>query len=59
MKIDQASEILKDIRHTGHYQPTRDDVAALELGIEALTLLSQLRQVIIVPLISRLPSEDP
>ncbi|MBA7524040.1 hypothetical protein ES705_16177 [subsurface metagenome] len=59
MKLDRAIEILQAIRHTGHYQPTIDDVHAVELGIEAMKRFKQLREVIRVPYTALLPGEDP
>ena len=59
MTLDKAIEILQTIRHTGHYQPTLDDVHALELGIEASKRFKELREVIRVPYTAVLPGEDP
>ncbi|MBA7547100.1 hypothetical protein ES705_39502 [subsurface metagenome] len=43
MSLKKPIETLEAIRHTGHYQPTVDDVKAVELGIEALKRLQELR----------------
>ncbi|MBA7545126.1 hypothetical protein ES705_37489 [subsurface metagenome] len=59
MTLDKAIEILQVIRHTGHYQPTLDDVHALELGIEASKCFKELREVIRVPYTALLPGEEP
>lgn len=59
MTLDKAIEIVTDIRRTGHYQPTKDDVAAVELITEAAKRFKDLRQVIRVPYTDLLPGEDP
>ena len=42
MDPQKARETLEAIRHTGHYQPTRDDVAAIQVGIQAITYVERL-----------------
>jgi hypothetical protein len=58
MTIDKAIEILQAIRHTGHYQPTIDDVHAVELGIEALFVVKANRNPDLPVYIGLLPGED-